>query len=53
MLVYSIQEYANGTIPAHNLVLWQKLRTSEGKNLQSLPKDECIGNLHCFLDKNL
>ena len=32
MLVYSNQEYENVTTSADNLVLWQKIKTSKGKN---------------------
>ena len=39
ILVFSNEEYENVTIPANNMVLSKKLRTSERKNPQNLSKD--------------
>ena len=44
VLVYSNQEYENVTTSANNLVLWQKLRISKGKNPQNLPTDGYMSN---------
>ena len=44
VLVYSNQEYENVTTLANNLVLWQKLRISKGKNPQNLPTDGYMSN---------
>ena len=41
---FSNQEYENVTTSANNLVLWQKLRISKGKNPQNLPKDGYMNN---------
>ena len=44
ILVYSNQEYENVTTSANDLVLWQKLSISKGKNPQNLLKDGYMNN---------